>query len=75
MEEYILLDRVYFIVVNLKNLKSPQLGNTGKYTPSRASPIRDLSVLGQLNWIYIFPYCPVEVSGISALRIHQRVRH
>ena len=52
----------------------PQLGNTGKYRPSRASPIRDFSVLGQLYWAYIIPYCPVEDSVVAALRIHQRVR-
>ena len=54
--------------------QSPQLGNTGKYTPSRADPIRDISVLGQLYWLYIIPYCPAEDSVVAALRIHQRVR-
>ena len=54
--------------------QSPQLGNTGKYVPSRAGPIRDFSVSGQLYWAYIIPYCPVGDSVVAALRIHQRVR-
>ena len=33
--------------------QSPLLGNTGKYTPSRASPILTFLVLGQLNQAYI----------------------
>ena len=75
MEEYILLDKVYFLVI-FKDLpcQSPQLGNTGKYMPSRAGPIQDFSVLGQLYWAYIIPYCPVRDSVVAALRIHQRVR-
>ena len=35
--------------------------------PSRAGPKRKNSVLGQLYWGYIFPYCPVEDSGMAAL--------
>ena len=53
--------------------QSPQLGNTGKYLASRAGPIRDFSVLGELYWAYIIPYCPVGDSVVAALRIHQRV--
>ena len=50
--------------------QSPLLGNTVKYTPSRASPIQTFPVLGQLYWAYILPYCPVEDSGVAALKFH-----
>ena len=36
----------------------------------RAGPILEKSVLGQLYWVYIFLYCPVEDSGMVAPRIH-----
>ena len=52
---------------------SPLLGNTGKYTPSKAGPIQTFTVLGQLYWAYIFPYCPVEDSGVAGLKIHWEI--
>ena len=49
-------------------------GNTGKYRPRWAGPIRDISLLGWLYWVYIIPYGPFEDFGMAALRIHQGVR-
>ena len=43
--------------------------------PAELTKYMIFSVLGLLYWAYIFPYCPVEDSGITALRIHQRVHH
>ena len=45
------------------------------YMPNKGSPIQGFSILGQIYWAYIFPFCPVEGSGMSALRIHKKVRH
>ena len=47
--------------------QSPQLGNTGIYTPSKASPIWDFYLLGNILGVYI-PYCPVEDYVMTALR-------
>ena len=47
--------------------QSPQLGNTGKYTASKVGPTQKNPVLGQLYWAY----CPVEDSGVAALKTHQ----